>query len=108
MKFHTLALAATLAFSGAAFAAPNDPAPAPVKRNVTHVVKVKPHAGKHAKRHHGKAVHHAAAMKHHEAMHGAHRQQGQDHMTAPASDMNSGSRAARMDEALQKFRASRG
>jgi hypothetical protein len=91
MKFHAMAVAATLVFVGTAFAAPTA-APAPVSRNVTKVVRVKHHAEKNA-------------MKHHANMRGVRRQR-LDEVSAPES--NSGGRAVRMDEALQKFRSNRG
>ena len=103
MKFHTLALAAALVFGGAAFAAPNATAMAPVNRDTTHVVKVKPHMTKHAVRHHHKAVRHAAT-KHHKSVH----QTMHEQAVSVRSDVNSGNRGARMDEALQKFRSSHG
>lgn len=103
MKFHTLALAAALAFGGAAFAA--DTAMAPVSPDTTHVVKVKPHATRHAARHHRKAVRHVA-VKHHKAMRLARHHAMHEQSASVRTDVNGGSRDARMDEALQKFRSS--
>lgn len=103
MKFHTLALAAALAFGGAAFAAPNDTAKSTSAHEFSHSVKAKRHAVKHAARHHTKAVRHAA--KHHKAMHTAKRQHMRDHSASVQTDVNSGSREARMEEALRKFRS---
>lgn len=107
MKFHTLALAAALAFSGAAFAAQNDTTMAPVSPDTTHVVKVKPHATRHAVRHHHKAVRHVA-IKHHKGVHVARHHAMHEHTASVRADVDANSRGARMDEALQKFRASRG
>ncbi|MBC7437301.1 MAG: hypothetical protein H7332_14690 [Bdellovibrionales bacterium] len=107
MKFHNLALAAALVFGGAAFAAPNATAMAPVNRDTTHVVKVKPHMTKHAVRQHHKAVRHAAT-KHHKGVHLTRHQTMHEHAASVRSDVNSGNRGARMDEALQKFRSSHG
>lgn len=103
MKFHTLALAAALAFSGAAFAAPNDTAKSPSAHEFSHSVKAKRHAVKHAARHHKQAVRHAA--KHRNAMHTAQRHHIRDHAASVQTDVNSGNREARMDEALRKFRS---
>ena len=73
MKFRTLALAAALAFGGAAIAAPNDTAKIRGGSELSHTVKVKHHhATKHAVRHHNKAVRHAV-KKHHKARHVAKR-----------------------------------
>jgi Spy/CpxP family protein refolding chaperone len=107
MKFHTLALAAALAFSGAAFAAPKNTAMAPVSPDTTHVVKVKPHATRHAVRHQHKAVRHVAA-KHHKSVHQARQHAMHERSASVRTDVNGGSRDARMDEALQKFRSSHG
>jgi Spy/CpxP family protein refolding chaperone len=107
MKFHTFALAAALAFSGAAFAAPKNTAMAPVSPDTTHVVKVKPHATRHAVRHQHKAVRHVAA-KHHKSVHQARQHAMHERSASVRTDVNGGSRDARMDEALQKFRSSHG
>lgn len=105
MKFHTLALAAALAFGGAAFAA--DTTMAPVSPDTTHVVKVKPHASRHAVRHHRKAERHVA-VKHHKGVHLARHHAMHEHSASVRTDGNGGSRDARMEEALQKFRSSHG
>lgn len=105
MKFHTLALAAALAFGGAAFAA--DTTMAPVSPDTTHVVKVKPHATRHAVRHHHTAVRHVA-VKHHKAAHLARHHGMHEHSASVRTDVNGGSRDGRMDEALQKFRSTHG
>ena len=92
MKFQTLALAAALSFGGAAFAAPNDTAKAPVTTKTTHAAHVKHHV-MHASRH---TKHHMKQMakRHH-----------MDHGTASTkTDVDSGSRQDRMDAALRKFR----
>ena len=103
MKVHTLALAAALAFGGAAFAAPNDTVNSPTAHEFSHSVKARHQAKTHAVRHHTKAVRHAA--KHHKAMHTAKRQHMRDHSASVQTDVNSGSREARMEEALRKFRS---
>jgi len=107
MKLHTLALAATLAFAGTAFAAPNEAAPAAASPKVTHVAKVKHHAKKHTVHHQAKAVQHTA-VKRHTPTTVTRGQQLQDQSASAPSDVNSGSRSARMEEALQKSRATRG
>lgn len=107
MKFQILALAAALAFGGAAFAA--DTSVAPVSPDSTHVVKVKPHATRHATRHaarhHRKVVRHVA-VKHQKAAHLARHHAMHEQSASVRTDVNGGSRDARMDEALQKFRSS--
>ena len=107
MKFRTLALAAALAFGGAAFAAPSDTAMAPVSPDTTHVVKVKPHASRHAVLHHQNAVRHVA-VKHHKNVHLARHHAMHERSASVRTDVNGGSRDGRMDEALQKFRSTRG
>jgi hypothetical protein len=107
MKIHTLALAAALTFAGAVFAAPSDTATAPVNPAATTA------PARHAARHLHRTVRHASvkhhkivAMKHHHATHMA-RHHGARETTASAStDVNAGSRDARMEQALQKFRSS--
>lgn len=105
MKFQTLALAAALAFGGAAIAAPNDTAKSPTSPNLTHSVKVKHHATKHAVRHHTQAVRHAA-KKQRKAIKVAKHHHMQERSASLRTDVNSGSREGRMDEALRKFRTS--
>ena len=105
MKFRTLALAAALAFGGAAIAAPNDTAKIRGGSELSHTVKVKHHhATKHAVRHHNKAVRHAV-KKHHKARHIAKRHHMHNHSASVQTDMNYTSREARMQQALQKFRS---
>ncbi|MFC5498423.1 hypothetical protein ACFPOE_12835 [Caenimonas terrae] len=100
MKFHTLALAAALAFGGVAFAASNDTATAPSTPVASTSVKVKHHASRHAVR--------RVTKKHHRAMTTAKRHHGREYMASSTnSDLsNDTSREARMDEALRKFRTS--
>ena len=100
MKFHTLALAAALAFGGVAFAAPNDTAKSPATPEASHSMKMKHHGSRHAVRH--------VANKHHHAMTMAKRHHARESMASSSrSDLNNGSsREARMDEALRKFRTS--
>lgn len=105
MKFRTLALAAALAFGGAAIAAPNDTAKIRGGSELSHTVKVKHHhATKHVVRHHNKAVRHAV-KKHHKARHVAKRHHMHNHSASVQPDMNNTSREARMQQALQKFRS---
>ena len=106
MKFQTLALAAALAFGGAAIAAPNDTGTSPARTKLSHSVKVKHHATKHAVRHHAKAVRHAARKQHHKAVKVSRHHQMHDRAASIPTDVNSGSRETRMDEALRKFRTS--
>ena len=109
MKFRTLALAAALAFGGAAIAAPNDTTKIRGGSELSQPVKVKHHhvkhhhATKHGVRHHNKAVRHAV-KKHHKARHIAKRHHMHNHSASVPTDMNT-SREARMQQALQKFRS---
>ena len=92
MKFHTLALAAAMTFAGAAFAAP-------MHKAVHHA-----HHMHHASMKHHKMV----ATKHHRAMHLARHHEMRETTASVRTDVNAGSRDGRMDQALQKYRASRG
>jgi hypothetical protein len=88
MKFHTLALAAAMTFTGAAFAAPM-------------------HHAHHM--HHASMKHHRiVAMKHHHTMHMARRHEMRETTASVRTDMNADSRDVRMEQALQKYRASHG
>lgn len=89
MKFHTLALAAAMTFAGAAFAAP-----------VHHA-----HHAHHV--HHASMKHHKmVATKHHRAMHLARHHEMRETTASVRTDVNAGNRDVRMDQALQKYRAS--
>lgn len=105
MKFHTLALAAALLVGTAAFAAPDDTAKIPAGTDATQPVKAGQHVTRHAVRHHSKAQRHAAA-KQRKAQRVARRHPMRNHTASVQSDGTADSRAARMDEALQKFRSS--
>ena len=109
MKFQTLALAATLIFGAAtAIAAPNDTAKGSGHRLATHATAMPHHATKrhHAKNHQAMVKRHhgnAHAMRHHRAEHmaGAGRNEVQP-------TLNSAGREDRMEQALQKYRTTRG
>lgn len=96
MKFHILALATALTFGGAAFAAQNDAAKAPVAaKTSTHTAKMKHRVTKHANRHTNK--------KHH-AKHMAKRHHMNQGTASLKTDVDTGNRQDRMDAALKKFR----